>query len=160
MKKKIISIFLVISLLVNIGFIINISENKKEDDLRKIGIIAQADLVIDEAVNVSSNVVGEWDKLSNEELVQQLSQIEKELQIAIKLLNIADSYFYPLKSRNHENVKFYNAVIKDGKNEKLYKEYKEENIELRYLWKFLAENRIDELGIDEVILRWQNTENK
>lgn len=155
MNSKLISFLLIISVLINIGLSIYISKNNKNHDRMNESILSRADIAIDNAVNISAQIVGNWDKLSEEELIQQLGNLETEFAVAMELMNMARTYFYPVKNHREQSKVFIDLIIEKGKTEQAYNKYKKEYDEILTMWNFLAENQIVEIGIDEVILRWE-----
>lgn len=154
MKNKLISIILIISALINIGLALYIVKDNKNDDQMNKSFLSRADVAIDNATNISGQIVSNWDKLSEEELIQQLGQTEKEFEVAMELMNVANAYFFPVKTHREHSRLFSQWIIEKGKTEEVYSEYKNEYDELSVMWKFLAENQIIEIGINEVRLRW------
>lgn len=154
MKNKLISIILIISVLINIGLAINISKNNKNDDQINKSFLSRAAVAIDNAINISGQITSNWDKLSEEELIQKLGQTEKEFAVAVELMNAANAYFYPVKTHREHSKLFSHWIIEKGKTQEVYNEYKNEYDDLRVTCEFLAKNPIIEIGIDEVRLRW------
>jgi hypothetical protein len=74
------------------------------------------------------------------------------------LLIESDSYFAPLKGFRQKS--FIHEIIRGNMDDDFLVAYQNEYHDLQYLWSFLAENRIVDLGIDEVRTRWDELDYK
>ena len=154
MKNKLLMSMLIISIMANIGLAIYINNSISKAELRELGLISQADMAIDDAVNSSGRLADQWNDLSVAEIVNYLNHIDKELYVAMMFLSGADSYFAPLKDYSENTRLFVHELLNGKKKKESFNAYQNEYHSLQYLWEFLAENRIADLGIEEVRLRW------
>lgn len=159
MKQKFISVILIISIILNIGFLMFINRLSSDITQGELTNISSADIAIDNALNYSGQLVSQWSELTDAEIIHYLNQVDKEIVSAMLLLNEADSYFAPLKEYSHHGKMFAEKILIENKNEDIYNAYQKEHQSLQYLWVFLAENRIADLGINEVRIRWDALEN-
>lgn len=83
-----------------------------------------------------------------------MGDVEKEFNNAMELMSIADAYFEPLKSYSQQSRYFIQMLIEEGKTEDLFEQFEVEYYNMSFMWKFLAENRIAELGIEKIRSRW------
>lgn len=152
--NKKLKLILAVSIFLNFTLGIYIYNNVKMQEEKQIATLAWSDEYLSDAVNNYGDIDGQWDVLSEEELVQKLGQAESDLYTTMILMSLSDSYFAPVKQYWNKCRMLSNSIVKEGKNEKTYNLYMETIAELRNLWIFLAENSVTELGIDEIRNRW------
>lgn len=136
MKQKILSIFLLISLVANIGLVIYIHRSNSDVAQQKLSNISSADVAVDNALNYSGQIVRQWNDLSDSEIIHYLNQVDKELMTAMILLNEAESYFAPLKEFSQHDRMFAQKILSEHKNEDIYRAYQNEYQSLQHLWVF------------------------
>lgn len=80
MNKRTIIIILAISVLVNIGLAQYIIKDIREETKFNSYLIAKADIAIDNAVNISGQIVNDWDNRTEEELIRKYGRCRERIQ--------------------------------------------------------------------------------
>lgn len=154
-KNKLLSL-IVILVISNIYFVYNSNSVKKEVTRNDQVMLGHADRAIDEAVKYIATLSREWDDISNAKKMEYLGDVDRELYLAMHMMDGAGKFFLPLKTyRNGIYImefKILNQEDPDIQKDYLEGLYNDFNI----LWKFLAENRISEISKDEAREKWKS----
>jgi len=155
MKIQYLKILLIISLLLNGLLLYHIKNEYKINSEKNRVSLVEANRKISNAVKIGREIKEGWNDLSDMELIIKFDEVEKELEVAMRLMDSADSYFAPVRHASL-NMGYFSNIISAERTVSIYEDYCEEYEKLVILSDYLYNVNIKEQDSYERHEKWEN----